>query len=158
MVSPCALTVVEVFSMPEPSTADHRRFAKSVESRREWLGISKSEAAKRAGISRSAWHAIEAGTTQHPQTRTLPRIDAALEAQRGTARRIQLEEIESWDEGARWDMGAAWDSVGSSWVAEVKTTVSAVEADRGKLMQLAVTMSAEHLRQVLDFATAVTAS
>jgi transcriptional regulator with XRE-family HTH domain len=55
-----------------------------IEERRHLLGLSKSEAARRAGINRGTWHEVEIGTRTNIMPDTLNQIEAALEWAPGT--------------------------------------------------------------------------
>src|SRR4051812_45446822 len=55
--------------------------------RREELGLTKAELARRAGLTRSSVHEIEAGQRTHLQARTLNALERALKLNPGT---IQL--------------------------------------------------------------------
>jgi transcriptional regulator with XRE-family HTH domain len=144
--------------MTRPDDPEQHHFARAVTLRRERLGLTQAEAYKKAGISRSAWHHIETGRTKNPQTDTLNGIARALQTDSTTIRAVLRGETDSWDRGATWDSGATWDLAGPAWVVQVKSTVGAVEADRGRLMELAATMNAEQVHEVRKFAEAMLAS
>src|SRR5438045_2192193 len=58
-----------------------------IEERREQLGLTKSEAARLAGVSRGTWHAVETGQRTNMLADTLNLFDKALKLERGTLRR-----------------------------------------------------------------------
>lgn len=60
--------------------------AAQMKERRKTMGMFKAEAARRSGVARGTWHAIEDGTRPQVSPRTLLAIDRALQWPDGTAR------------------------------------------------------------------------
>lgn len=58
-----------------------------VRTRREELGLTKAELARRASLTRSSIHEIEADQRSHLQARTLQALERALELSPGTIQR-----------------------------------------------------------------------
>lgn len=65
---------------PEPSLAE------LIYAKRELLGLTKSAAARRAGLSRETWFQLEKGQRVETRAGTLDRIDVALDWPPGTLR------------------------------------------------------------------------
>lgn len=59
-----------------------------IEQKRESLGLTKSEAARLAGVSRGTWHEVESGKRTNMLANTLNLFDKALGYERGTLRRL----------------------------------------------------------------------
>ena len=57
-----------------------------IEERRVKLGLTKAEAARRAGVSRGTWHEVESGKRTQTLAGTLALFDSALEYRQGTLR------------------------------------------------------------------------
>lgn len=135
------------------------KLAAFVKARRQELGLNKSEAYKKAGISRSAWHQIETGQTKKPQDGNINGIAHALKVSPPWLREQLRRDFEPWDSGPRWDEGVpVWDAPGASWMAEVKPALDAVAADRARVTELAATMSADQVRRLREFAETLLAS
>jgi len=62
-----------------------------IEDRREELGLTKAQAARIAGLSRSTWHEVETGQRTQTLADTLNLFDKALRYPRGTLRRVERE-------------------------------------------------------------------
>ena len=61
---------------------------KTIEARRNELGLSKVEASRRAGVNRGTWHDIEEGRRHGMLPNTLLRIDKAMRWDPGTTYRM----------------------------------------------------------------------
>jgi transcriptional regulator with XRE-family HTH domain len=59
-----------------------------IEEKREALGLTKSEAARLAGVSRGTWHEVESGKRTNMLAGTLDLFDKALGYERGTLRSV----------------------------------------------------------------------
>lgn len=93
--------------------------------RRESLGLTKSEAARRAGLSRGTWHGVESGQRTNMLAGTLDLFDQALAWERGTLRSL---------------------SSGRRVAAGDQT------AGRRRLVELAATMTPEQVQTVVSYA------
>jgi transcriptional regulator with XRE-family HTH domain len=70
-----------------PTTDPVTPLGEIIEQRRLELGLTKSEAARLAGVSRGTWHEVEAGRRTNMLADTLNLFDKALGWERGTLRR-----------------------------------------------------------------------
>ena len=69
---------------PSDQTVPRPSLGKLIEERRHQLGLSKSAAARLAGINRGTWHEVEIGTRMNMLPDTLNQIEATLQWEPGT--------------------------------------------------------------------------
>jgi transcriptional regulator with XRE-family HTH domain len=121
--------VHHVIPTTEPATA----LGAIIEQRRLELGLTKSEAARLAGVSRGTWHEVEAGRRSNMLANTLNLFDKALGWERG-----RLHELTRPLEG-RPDLVAT------------EGRHSAVDGgdERQRLASLLVSMPVERVEQLL---------
>lgn len=105
--------------------------ASIIRERRLELGLSKSAAARKAGVDRGTWHDIENGTRTNMQPVTLNQIDVALDWEVGHLRRLARP------------LDSPQDDV--------------EEQLRRKLIALAGSLSGDKLRQAVDLVDSVLA-
>jgi len=125
-----------------------------IEERRLELGLTKSEAARRAGVSRGTWHEIESGRRAQMLAGTLALFDSALSLERGTLRRLSTR-------GQRPGADLLFEAETSTVVADIKSghvppdvqiyTTDNATAWRRRLVSLAATMNADEVRKVVEF-------
>lgn len=72
----------------EPMEQTPRTLGEVIEDRRQQLGLTKSKAARLAGVSRGTWHEVESGKRTHMLADTLNLFDKALGYERGTLRNL----------------------------------------------------------------------
>lgn len=71
---------------PSPSSVNQPSLGDIIRERRLTIGLTKSEAARRAGVSRGTWHDVESGRRSNMLADTLNLFDQALGLPRGTLR------------------------------------------------------------------------
>jgi transcriptional regulator with XRE-family HTH domain len=118
---------------------DAKRLGAAIENERLKLGLSKSEAARRAGVSRTTWIDIENGRRANSNKTTLQLLEKALQLDRGALRRASV--LGDPLNGAVSDVEAY--------------TADNATAMRRRLVHLAATLSADEVREVVNYADGI---
>jgi transcriptional regulator with XRE-family HTH domain len=85
---------VRSYSLVLMATSEHVTTAgEVVRAKREELGLTKAELARRAHLTRSSIHEIESGQRTHLQARTLHALDLALGLDPGTLERVNRPSV-----------------------------------------------------------------
>jgi transcriptional regulator with XRE-family HTH domain len=109
-----------------------------IEERRLSLGLTKSEAARLAGVSRGTWHEVETGKRKNMLADTLNLFDKALNYDRGTLNRASRQPK----------------ATAQATAYQAASFISHTHGDddlelRMQLVRLAMTMTSEEVRRTL---------
>lgn len=124
-----------------------------IKERRLELGLTKSEAARRAGVSRGTWHEIEADRRAQMLAGTLALFDSALSLERGTLRRLSTRgQRPGADLLFEAEVPTTKTLIAHSHTPDVEIyTTDNATAWRRRLVSLAATMNADEVRRVVEF-------
>lgn len=130
--------------MTAAQNLNHPSLSEMIEERRLQLGLTKSQAARLAGVSRGTWHEVESGKRTNMLADTLNLFDKALGYERGHLRKATRGGIEL-DES---------DAVGPQHVVDFKDHAGRRLGENELRMQLvryAATARSDELAQVVLF-------
>jgi hypothetical protein len=115
---------------------EHRPPGEVVEARRVQLGLSKSEASRRAGLTRGTWHEVESGVRRELQPLTYNRVDETL----------------GWESGTLWSLmhpGERVAAVDRTAAASANRPNYKVRTDGMNIREASVQMQFDELRQLI---------
>lgn len=130
-----------------PSLPGPRSLGALIKNRRLELGLTKSEAARRANVSRGTWHEVENGTRTNMMPDTLLLIDGALNWEPGTLSRLSRP--------LDYPGTVAFDRDGTPKIVEKTPPGIDVAADRRRLAALSYSVPIDVVEAALDLIAAL---